>query len=30
MSVLYKHESESDFEMTRDDDGAYVLVWLYD
>ncbi|MEK5039085.1 GTPase ObgE [Sporosarcina sp. FSL K6-3457] len=24
-SVLYKHESEVDFEVTRDDDGAYVL-----
>jgi GTPase len=24
-SVLYKHESEVDFEVTRDDDGAFVL-----
>ncbi|WP_342511116.1 GTPase ObgE [Sporosarcina sp. FSL K6-1522] len=24
-SVLYKHESEVDFEITRDDDGAFVL-----
>ncbi|MFJ7933543.1 GTPase ObgE [Sporosarcina sp. NPDC096371] len=24
-SVLYKHESDVDFEVTRDDDGAFVL-----